>query len=564
MRGERLDRNVDELLKALAQSRRGGGSAVALLGSTPAEGWAQLTLAQLLKDGWVQWAVLDGADSRWLEACVLTGVVPAVYDLASGALPPDGSGPALLLRHGQGGRVGAVSAEHERQVWQRLPPASVIIDCLGGGFDPALMQSPCTLFAPGAEQNTQFRSAHALPDMAPDSLLVSLARGLHVFPPELLRQPIAAVRDCIARLPQLSLADGAIQLTPAAPLSRLLEDAADLGLGGDGILDHFERRRIARQYQVQLAVLAGDYDAAAAGLAGAVEDSGSGVDAEEVENGKRLLVWCLLEQADDLCRQAGGAATAESGRCYARAGELFRQVLDLQPGNFDAYARWGAALQAQGEADRESAPRYFRAAAEKYKAALGVRPDADVCYGWGRVLQGLAEIQLGDASDTLFQEATEKYAQALEMRPGFHEALWQWGEALLRQASGKRGAEADELYRRAEEKFAAAAGLHPDDGRVVNRWGLVLLEQANRALGEQRSQLLDEASRRFRQAERLQPGVAAYDLACLASLRRDEAEARMWLLKAKETGRLPPAQHVLTDPDLDWLRQSPWLLQLLG
>ncbi|WP_054773436.1 hypothetical protein [Methylogaea oryzae] len=179
------------------------------------------------------------------------------------------------------------------------------------------MQSPCTLFAPGAEQNTQFRSAHALPDMAPDSLLVSLARGLHVFPPELLRQPIAAVRDCIARLPQLSLADGAIQLTPAAPLSRLLEDAADLGLGGDGILDHFERRRIARQYQVQLAVLAGDYDAAAAGLAGAVEDSGSGVDAEEVENGKRLLVWCLLEQADDLCRQAGGAATAESGRCYA-------------------------------------------------------------------------------------------------------------------------------------------------------------------------------------------------------------------------------------------------------
>lgn len=559
-----MERGLDGVLKALAHSRRSGNSVVALLGQAPAEGWAPLALAQLLKEGWLHWAVLDSNDPRWVKSCVLAGFVPAVYDLAAGALPPDGSGPALLFRRGQRQASVDPSPEREQLVWRRLPPSSVIIDFSGAGVAAPLAQGSCTLFSAGVEDGPPSgRAVHALPDLPPEQLLVSLARGVHVFPPELLRSPMGVVQDCIASLPPLPLAGGEVRLTPAEPLSRLLEDAADLSQGGDGRLEPFDRRRISRRYHVQMALLAGDYDAAAAGLADAEEEGGE-ADASEVENGKRLLVWCLLEQAAGLCREAGGGVSAESGRCYARAGELFRRVLDLQPENFDAYAQWGAALQAQGEADRDAAPRYFRAAAEKYKAALAVRRDADVCYGWGRVLQRLAEMQVGEAADALFREAAEKYAQALETRPGFHQALWQWGEALLRQASSKRGAEADELYRQAEEKFAAAAGLQPDDGRVINRWGLVLLEQANRALGEQRRQLLDEASRRFRHAERLQPGVAAYDLACLAALRRDEAEARMWLLKAQETGGLPPPQHVLTDPDLDWLRHMPWLTKLLA
>lgn len=554
-----MDRYIDDLLKTLENCRRNGDCAIALLGDTRAEGWAPLALAQLLKEGWLRWAVLDRYDLRWLNACVLNGVVPAVYDLPAGAVPPNDTGPALLFRHGQQDSAASLHGKQAPSLWQGLKSPAVIIDFLGVGSETGLPQGSHIVFEVGAENAPRVPSSnlHPLPLMPPEQLLVAMGRGLSAFPPDLLRYPMSAVQDCIAQLPPLTLGAGAVQLTPAEPLQRIISDVADLCHGGQGQLRPPDRRRLWLQYGVQHALLAGDYDAAESALAEAMEDSGD-------DKGRQLLVWCLLEQADGLCLDAEKYTDVVAGQYYARAGELYRRVLELMPDHFEACVKWADALKSQGETDSASAAKCFRAAAEKYQAALAMRQDHTVLYNWGCVLQKLAEMQSADSALPLFREATEKFAQVLQQEPGFHQALWQWGEAIRSQAMGKRGAEAEDMCRQAEEKFAAAAALQPNDGAMLNRWGVLLLELANRAMGDQRRTLLDEAARRFQHAERLQPGLAAYDLACLASLRRDEAETRMWLLKAKELGSLPSAEHVINDPDLDWLRQAPWLKELLA
>jgi tetratricopeptide (TPR) repeat protein len=90
----------------------------------------------------------------------------------------------------------------------------------------------------------------------------------------------------------------------------------------------------------------------------------------------------------------------------------------------------------------------------------------------------------GEEADRLFEEAGRKYAEALRLKPDFHEALSNWGVALYEQAKTKAGEEADRLFEEAGRKFAEALRLKPDNPEALSNWGAALIYEATMKRGE--------------------------------------------------------------------------------
>jgi Tfp pilus assembly protein PilF len=224
----------------------------------------------------------------------------------------------------------------------------------------------------------------------------------------------------------------------------------------------------------------------------------------------------------------------------------------------------GLADQAKSKAGEE-ADALFRAAGEKYAAALAIKPDKhEALYNWGTALSDQAESKAGEEADALFRAAGKKYAQALAIKPDKHEALNNWGSALSEQAKSKAGEEADALFRAAGEKYAQALAIKPDMHEALNNWATALADQARTKVGEEAGALFEQARAKLLQAEELKEGAGAYNLACVAALREQEDECREWLHVAKRCGTLPDREHLLGDADFVSMRDKPWFQEFLA
>jgi TPR repeat protein len=91
-----------------------------------------------------------------------------------------------------------------------------------------------------------------------------------------------------------------------------------------------------------------------------------------------------------------------------------------------------------------------------------------------------------------------------------------------------------------------------------------LLEQAKAATGREAGRLFAAAREKCLAANRLERGTGAYNLACIAALHRDGAECRRWLEESRAQGRLPSAEHLTKDPDLDPVRAEAWFKVFLA
>jgi tetratricopeptide (TPR) repeat protein len=83
----------------------------------------------------------------------------------------------------------------------------------------------------------------------------------------------------------------------------------------------------------------------------------------------------------------------------------------------------------------------------------------------------------GTDVDQLFAEAAEKYEAALAIKPDMAEALFNWGSALLDHGGTKSGQEAERLFTEAAAKYQAAFVIRPDMHEAFFKWGNVQLEQ---------------------------------------------------------------------------------------
>jgi Tfp pilus assembly protein PilF len=120
------------------------------------------------------------------------------------------------------------------------------------------------------------------------------------------------------------------------------------------------------------------------------------------------------------------------------------------------------------------------------------------------------------------------------------------------------------LFREASEKYAEAVRLKPDMHEAFNNWGSMLAAQAQQHPGAERDALLDQAEDKLKRAEAVKQGSGAYNLACLAALRGQEGECRQWLETGRQAGALPDRAHLESDADLDPVRETDWFRDLIA
>jgi tetratricopeptide (TPR) repeat protein len=205
------------------------------------------------------------------------------------------------------------------------------------------------------------------------------------------------------------------------------------------------------------------------------------------------------------------------------------------------------------------ADRLIAQAGEKYEAALKINPDLyHILNSWGIMLSDHTATKWGAEADDLFAQACRKYAAAIEIKPDFYDAFFNWGNAFSSQAETKLGEEADGLFARASEKYEAALNIKPDMCEALNNWAACLIKQAKGRGLDRCGDLLQLAWQRCIHVESYSPGEAAYNLACISSLRNDEASCRQWLEVSRSHGTLPTWEHLLVDADLDNVRSAGW------
>ena len=168
---------------------------------------------------------------------------------------------------------------------------------------------------------------------------------------------------------------------------------------------------------------------------------------------------------------------------------------------------WGNALSEQAKTrSGPEADALFQQAYEKYAEALQIKPDMHAALSnWGVALTDQAKTKSGLEADVLFSQACDKYSDALRIEPDNGDVLYNWGTALSHQATTRSGPEADALFRQAYEKYAEALRIKPDGHDVLSNWGNALMVQAKNKNGPAANTLFQQAYEKYAEALRIKP-----------------------------------------------------------
>jgi tetratricopeptide (TPR) repeat protein len=295
---------------------------------------------------------------------------------------------------------------------------------------------------------------------------------------------------------------------------------------------------------------------------------------EEIEEkGKESIGKLLLqanEQKESLDEEAekqrkvldlwGKAIKARDDEDYELSANLWKDLLEVTPDDYNALTNWGAVLLCLAQTkEGEDADKLYVQACEKCERALAIKPDGyEALNNWGTALVDRAKTQEGKAADKLYIQACEKYERVLAIKPDYYTALHNWGVALGDWAKTKEGEKADKLYVQACEKYKKVLAIKPDDRNALNNWGAALLGRTKIKEGEERNGLLDEAQEILLKAEAIKKGSGSYNLACVFALRDDEPNCRKWLEAGQEAGILPKREHAMKDEDIKGMREKDW------
>ncbi len=164
----------------------------------------------------------------------------------------------------------------------------------------------------------------------------------------------------------------------------------------------------------------------------------------------------------------------------------------------------------------------------------------------------------GESSDSLFQQAYSKFELVIDNDSTVIDALHHWALALTAQAKGKTGQDAEAIFSEASAKYAAALTIAPNNHEILNDWGAALMDQARVINPDPANGLYDQANEKFLAAEKICPGISAYNLACISSIRNDPEQCQNFLKTAFEHANLPQTADMKSDPDLSNFAQAEW------
>ena len=169
----------------------------------------------------------------------------------------------------------------------------------------------------------------------------------------------------------------------------------------------------------------------------------------------------------------------------------------------------------------------------------------------------------GENSDSLFQEAFSNFELVIGNDSTVIDALHQWALALTAQARGKTGEKAETIFSEAGAKYAAAITIAPNNHEILNDWGAALMDQARVINPDPANGLYDQANEKFLAAEKICPGISAYNLACISSIRNDSEQCQNFLKIAFEHANLPQISDMKSDPDLSNFVQAEWFEEFI-
>lgn len=294
---------------------------------------------------------------------------------------------------------------------------------------------------------------------------------------------------------------------------------------------------------------------------------GEKVDAATEDAAKKVKTATRVDMPDRLIAMA---ILEEMEGNWQEALALWKAIAAVQADN--SRALFGIAYCSGQLADKESDPKKKYALLEevcrKYEEAVK-RDDTDAMAwsNWGAVLGRLADLaESQEQKRALLEKACHKYKEAVK-RDDTHAVAWSnWGTVLgrladLAETQEQKGTLLEEACCKCEEAVKR-------DDTLANAWfnwgvaleKLVALEQNATA----KRHLLQDAGEKFLRAHELEPGKGCYGLAHIAALQGDAAACKNWLLKAEELDRLPSAEHIEKDPDLDAVRETSWFQELLA
>ncbi len=506
--------------------------------------WAHLALAQLVTRGFVDRVLTTNFDPLVVRACALLNEFPAVYDYAVSQLyrAADIPDKAVFYLHGQ--RSGFVQLHTPEEVKTLSKSLEPVFDDTGSGrvwivvgysgeSDPvfdrlvALGTFANRLYwvGHGGEPAAHVRErllvegnyAYFVGGQDADSFFITLARDLRCFPPDFVSKPFSHLDSDFGMLTDFTLPGQDVQ-TDIVQRTRDLVRAA---------INRYETPTASPAEQAEetpglpslssivahLALMAGEYEKVIAlrNVYDKTKDTSLIVP----------LSWAYVMLGNGLSEQAKTKSGPEADALFAQACEQYAQAVAIKPDLHEAFFNCGNALFDQAKA------------------------------------------KSGTEADALFAQAYERYAQAVAIKPDLQKAFNNWGNALSEQAKAKSGPEADALFAQAYERYAQAVAIKPDNYEAFYNWGVALFAQASSKDGVEAQRLFEDAYEKVLAAERIRPGSGAYNLACACSRLGKEDECREWLEACIQPGTLPTRDDLLSDPDLENMRERDWFAEIL-
>jgi tetratricopeptide (TPR) repeat protein len=231
-------------------------------------------------------------------------------------------------------------------------------------------------------------------------------------------------------------------------------------------------------------------------------------------------------------------------------GECERLLL-LRPREPTLLTFWANALECMGNrAPMPAADHLYEGAEQKYSEALAIKPDdRPVMCSLATLLWRRARRRSGEQARALLTRSSQWLDAALASNPGDKRALSARAWVLFSRTRMQPGAETDRLLSEAAAQFAANS-----DPQLHQAAGLIYWAQG----------MLEPAKQRLAAAESVEPGSAAYNLACVCAQLGHESECRQWLERSREPGILVSREQMSTEAELAAVRDLPWFRELVA
>jgi tetratricopeptide (TPR) repeat protein len=448
---------------------------------------------------------------------------------------------------------------------------------------------------------TKGKDGYHVTGYSADDFFLILAQRLECFPPDFVVRPFSYLKTALRQISSFRFPDldGGINLLDRAG------QCVDYAIGAmeETQGDTCVTQPPSRLLQIERELLSGKYkliiDAYSEGRLASDRDT------------LRCVALAYIQEAFQLLDDWDNLTWTEKPDAITRAELFLGKAAELRPDLPEIWNGWGMLLceKADGIAKKQ-AQKLYKDAINMFEKALRMAPDAHaVRSNLARALGFCAELSPEPAARDYFARSNQNFAQAHTANPKNTQTLYSWGTMLIRQANRQKSSEQRRLlYNKAAstlqtaltvsgdlplvhvalgnlflthaestpgtkavgqldeaiKSFSGAIEIRPNFAEAMADLGYALWLKADRnPLNKASASLRERAKETLLEAEELKEGVAAYNLACWATLEGDFDKAFEWLDILERQGRLRPDE-LAEDPDLTELQGDSRFVQLLS